>query len=470
MLTLNAQLNLTMFECLNQDLTAHAIPITPMRRATLQDWLSQQDTFTQQWVRGNGFDAAPAAFCVIPDQSGNPRLVLLGVSEQLDLWSCSALPNALPTGLYKLDEHWPKAQITDVMLGWLLGSYQYTRYRKATRTPAQLQVHPDCNTQELEALVEGIALTRDLINTPAGDMMPQHLAEAAEDLGKAFGAHVQQLVGHELLQQNYPVIHAVGRASAHPPRLIDLRWGDDKNPRVTLVGKGVCFDSGGLDIKPANGMRLMKKDMGGAAHVLGLARMIMGCKLPVRLRVLIPAVENAISGDAFRPGDVLTSRSGKTIEIDNTDAEGRLVLCDAICEAVSESPELLIDMATLTGAARVALGPDVPAVFSKPAELAQALQTQSSAVNDQIWPMPLYAPYNRWLNSDIADLVNSSATPLGGAITAALFLQHFVPEQQHWMHMDVMAWNSENLPGRPRGGEAMGLRAFFALLRERYHS
>ncbi len=457
-----------MFERLNQDPSANAVPIIPIRRTELESWLNAQDSTTRHWIESNGFDAAPAAWCVLPDAQGQPRAVVLGVSEQLDIWTCAALPNLLPSGLYRLDDSWPVEHVNDATLGWLLGSYQFTRYRKASRSPAGLQAHADCDLAEIEALVEGIALTRDLINTPAGDMMPQHLAEAAQDLAKEFDASCHQIVGHELLQQNFPVIHAVGRASAHPPRLIDLRWGESKHPRLTLVGKGVCFDSGGLDIKPSSGMRLMKKDMGGAAHVLGLARMIMALELPVRLRVLIPAVENAISGDAFRPGDVLTSRSGKTIEIDNTDAEGRLILCDAICEAASESPDLLIDMATLTGAARVALGPDVPAVFGKPAALAQQLHKVSEHLNDPTWPMPLHAPYNRWLSSDIADLVNSSSTPLGGAITAALFLQHFVPEKQDWMHMDVMAWNSENLPGRPRGGEAMGLRAFFNFLRDRY--
>ena len=457
-----------MFECLNQNLSEHAIPIIPLTRAGLTDWRAEQDDATRHWIDANGFEAAPASWCALPDGNGHTRGIVVGLSEKPDLWSCAALPTALPSALYKLDASWPAEHINDATLGWLLGSYQFTRYREATRTPAQLQIHPQCDAQQIKAVAEGMALTRDLINTPAGDMMPQHLAEAAEDLAKEFGASFHQIVGHELLQQNYPVIHAVGRASAHPPRLIDVRWGEHKHPRLTLVGKGVCFDSGGLDIKPANGMRLMKKDMGGAAHVLGLARMIMGLELPVQLRVLIPAVENAISGDAFRPGDVLTARNGKTIEIDNTDAEGRLVLCDAISEAVREEPDLLIDMATLTGAARVALGPDVPAVFGKPANLAQQLQGLSTSVSDPIWPMPLYAPYNRWLNSDIADLVNSSTTPLGGAITAALFLQHFVPESQDWMHMDVMAWNGENLPGRPRGGEAMGLRAFLEYLYQRY--
>lgn len=457
-----------MFECLNQDLAAPAIPIIPIRRTEFDDWLGRQDNATRHWIRANGFEAASAAWCSLPSSDGQPRAVVLGIAEEPDLWACAALPGALPSGLYKLDESWPAQHVDEATLGWLLGSYQFTRYRQATRQPARLQAHPACDLAELEALVEGIALTRDLINTPAGDMMPQDLADAAHDLAKEFDASFHQIVGHELLQQNYPVIHAVGRASAHPPRLIDLRWGDTADPLLTLVGKGVCFDSGGLDIKPSSGMRLMKKDMGGAAHVLGLARMIMSRGLPVRLRVLIPAVENAISGDAFRPGDVLTSRSGKTIEIDNTDAEGRLILCDAICEAASENPDLIIDMATLTGAARVALGPDVPAVFAKPATLGQQLHGVSERLNDPTWPMPLHAPYNRWLNSDIADLVNASSTPLGGAITAALFLQHFVPQTQNWMHMDVMAWNSENLPGRPRGGEAMGLRAFFEFIRERY--
>jgi leucyl aminopeptidase len=367
-----------------------------------------------------------------------------------------------------LDDTWPQDTITAVTLGWALGSYQFTRYKKPKRSAAQLLISAGCNKVEVECQALGLDLTRNLINTPAQDMMPEDLAEAASELANIFDAKFTALVGHELLQNNYPVIHAVGRASAHPPQLLDMHWGDKKHPKLTLVGKGVCFDSGGLDLKPASGMRWMKKDLGGAAHGLGLATMIMSAGLPVRLRVLIPAVENAVAGNAFRPGDVLTSRSGKTIEIDNTDAEGRLVLCDALAEAIVDKPDLLIDMATLTGAARVALGPDLPAIFGNRQDTAFALLPIAEQVNDPLWPMPLHQAYKRWLHSDIADLVNSSSVPLGGAITAALFLQAFVPDELDWLHMDVMAFNNEALPGRPKGGEAMGLRSFFAYISERF--
>ena len=298
--------------------------------------------------------------------------------------------------------------------------------------------------------------------------MPEQLATATQALGQAFGASVDQLIGDELLAQNYPLIHAVGRASAHPPRLLDLRWGDPGHPKITLIGKGVCFDSGGLDLKPSSAMRLMKKDMGGAATALGLARLIMSSGLPVRLRVLVAAVENAVAGNAFRPGDVLRSRRGLTVEIHNTDAEGRLVLCDALAEASDERPELMIDFATLTGAARVALGTDMPALFCNDDELANGLLTAAAQEQDPFWRLPLHRPYRDMLDSKIADLANASESSYAGAITAALFLQEFVPTDLPWVHFDLMAWNLKTQPGRPEGGEAMGLRALFAWLEQRY--
>ena len=445
-----------------------AVTLIPVSASDLNDWRDDQTPRVQSWLNHNAFDATPGSYCSISNEHGQLIEVVVGIAEELDLWACAHLPMLLPQGVYKLDSRWPEASLTAISLGWALGSYQFSRYKKPKRAPAKLLLDPACKRHSIEAQAAGIELTRDLINTPAQDMMPQHLAEETEKLAKLFNAQFSQIVGDELLQNNYPVIHAVGRASAHAPRLLDLRWGNKQHPKLTLVGKGVCFDSGGLDLKPASGMRWMKKDMGGAAHVLGLASMIMASGLPVCLRVLIPAVDNAVSGDAFRPGDVLTSRSGKTIEIDNTDAEGRLVLCDALSEAITDEPDLLIDMATLTGAARVALGPDVPALFAQRTGTAQALLEHSAHQHDPLWHMPLHQPYKRWINSDIADLVNSAGTPLGGAITAALFLQAFVPSKLDWLHMDVMAFNNEALPGRPRGGEAMALRGFFAYLRQRY--
>ncbi len=299
-------------------------------------------------------------------------------------------------------------------------------------------------------------------------MMPEHLAEATAVLAQSFGAQVDQIIGDDLLTQNYPTIHMVGRASTHAPRLIDLQWGDDHAPKVTLVGKGVCFDSGGLDIKPSAGMRYMKKDMGGAAHVLGLAHLIMSNQLPVRLRVLIPAVENAVAGNAFRPGDVIKTRKGLTVEIDNTDAEGRLVLCDALAEAQTENPDILIDFATLTGAARVALGTELPGFFCNQPAFATALQDAGNRSGDPVWELPLHAPYKDMLKSDIADMVNCAASPFGGAITAALYLQAFVEPKTTWAHFDIMAWNNRKLPGRPIGGEAFGVRAVYAALEKRY--
>ena len=317
-------------------------------------------------------------------------------------------------------------------------------------------------------MLEAITLVRDLINTPAEDMMPEQLAAAVLALGQTFNADVTQIIGDDLLRQNYPVIHIVGRASTHAPRLIDLRWGDPTHPKLTLIGKGVCFDSGGLDLKPANGMRLMKKDMGGAAHAIGLAQLIMSTGLPVRLRLLVAAVENAVSGNAFRPGDVVRSRQGISIEIDNTDAEGRLILCDALADAATDQPDLMVDFATLTGAARVAVGTEVPAFFTTSDALAQALMDAAVQQHDPIWRLPLHRPYRQMLDSKIADIANSASSPFGGAITAALFLQEFVPDSLHWVHFDLMAWNNRNRPGRPEGGEAMGLRAVFECLQQRY--
>ena len=309
---------------------------------------------------------------------------------------------------------------------------------------------------------------RDLINTPAADLLPGGLYESARSLAARFGAECSSLAGDDLLANGYPAIHAVGRASADPPRLIDLRWGDPAAPRVTLAGKGVCFDTGGLDLKPASGMRLMKKDMGGAAHVLGLARLVMSAELPVRLRVLIPAVENAVAGNAYRPGDVLATRAGVTVEVDNTDAEGRIVLCDALTEAVREKPDALIDFATLTGAARIALGPDLPALFSNDDDLAGGLARCAEEVRDPLWRLPLHRPYDELLKSQVADVANAASSPQAGAITAALFLRRFVPDGTPWAHFDLMAWNARARPGRPVGGEAMALRATWAWLEGRY--
>ncbi len=349
-----------------------------------------------------------------------------------------------------------------------MGAYNYTKYKKDERKACKLSMDCAQDRLQIEALLDAVTSVRDLVNTPASDMMPQHLYKYIKSITKGFGVELTDCAGEKLLEENYPTIHAVGRASIHPPRFIEWNWGDKKYPKVVLIGKGVSFDSGGLDIKSAQGMRLMKKDMGGAAHATGIARAVMKLDLPVHLQVLIPAVENAISGNAYRPGDILTSRSGKTIEVEDTDAEGRLILCDAVSKAVEGSPDIIMDFATLTGAARVALGTEVPVFFTNNAAIAEDLTIAASSVDDPVWQLPLHKPYRYLLNSDIADISNCSSSGFGGAITAALFLNEFVPETVRWLHFDVMAWNTRDRAGRPKGGEAMGLRAVVRFLQQQY--
>jgi leucyl aminopeptidase len=316
-------------------------------------------------------------------------------------------------------------------------------------------------------MIEAISMARDLITTPSSDMGPAELAGAAQDLAKTHKARIRVIVGDDLLKQNYPMVHAVGRASSRAPRLIDLSWGKESDPKVTLVGKGVCFDTGGLDLKPASGMLMMKKDMGGAATVMAVAAMVMSAKLPVRLRLLVPAVENSVSGNAFRPMDVVPTRKGITVEIGNTDAEGRLILCDALHEGASEKPTMMVDCATLTGAARVALGTDLPALFCNDDALADDLLDAGKSVTDPMWRLPLFAGYRRLLDSKVADINNAPGVAFGGAITAALYLKEFVPDDVPWAHFDMMAWNNSSRPGRPEGGEAQAARAIFAAIEKR---
>ena len=444
-----------------------AIPIRPLSGSALKAWLPRQEKRVAAWVEATRFAAASGRTCLVPDAEGGIGEVLVGIAEEDDLWPYGGLPSTLPEGAYRLVEDGLDAGAqARAALGWALGAYGFARYKATERAPARLAWPDKADRGAVERAAGAIYLVRDLINTPAGDMGPAELADAAERVGSAHGAAVSVIVGEALLQENYPAIHAVGRASERAPRLIDLHWGRT-GPRITLVGKGVCFDSGGLDIKTAGNMKLMKKDMGGAAHVLGLAQMIMAAQLPVRLRMLIPAVENSISGNAFRPLDVLRTRKGLTVEVGNTDAEGRLILCDTLAEADREGPDLLIDCATLTGAARVALGPDLPALFSNHDATAEALLRHGTAERDPLWRMPLFKPYRRGLDSKVADLNNIWDSPFAGAITAALFLQEFVSAKTPWLHLDLMAWNATSRPGRPEGGEAMGLRALYALVAER---
>ena len=373
------------------------------------------------------------------------------------------LPLTLGEGAYRLSEPADEAQL----LGWGLGCYQFTRYRSKARPVAQLVLPDSANGKRLRNFVGAVQLARDLINTPAGDLPPSALAEEAAQVADANGADCRILVGDDLLAQGFEAIHTVGRAAADAPRLIDVTWGRPEHPLIVLVGKGVCFDSGGLNLKPARGMRSMKKDMGGAATALGLAQLIMAEALPVRLRLLIPAVENAVAGNAYRPGDILNTYLGLRVEIDNTDAEGRLILCDALALAAEDEPELMIDFATLTGAARVAVGTELSAMFCNDDELANGLFAAGRAVDDPLWRLPLHGDYDHLLKSKVADTLNSAASPYGGAITAALFLEKFV-NGVPWAHFDIMGYNVRSRPGRPEGGEAMAMRAAFRYLEQRF--
>ena len=431
-------------------------------------WLRGQVKRTRQWLKTTGFGGEEGQHAVLPAADGKLAGVVFCQPADGEIWSWSGLAARLPKGSYKIGGTLAQPAANRAALGWAMAGYAFTRFGKPERRIADLVWPADAEQSRVTAAIEATFFVRDLINTPAGDMGPSQLAEEARTLARAHRAKVSVIAGDKLLGANYPAIHAVGRAAADPPRLIDLTWGDARAPKVTLVGKGVCFDSGGLDLKPAGNMKLMKKDMGGGAHALGLAHMIMAARLKVRLRVLVPAVENAVAGNAYRPLDVVRTRKGLTVEIGNTDAEGRVVLSDALHEASLEGPELLIDFATLTGAARVALGAELPAMFCNDEALASALLAKAEAAGDPLWRMPLYAPYRSKIDSKVADLNNVSDSPHGGAITAALFLESFVGKNVKWVHLDIMGWNLATRPGRPEGGEAMGMRAAYALIAERY--
>jgi leucyl aminopeptidase len=421
----------------------------------------------RQWLTSLGFRPTMGAVAVLPNNAGGISRVIVGVDRKDPLAALGSLPQRLPDGIYQLGEDSIIEDRELLALGWALGAYRFERYRKATRPVAQLLVEPS-TLRAVVPLMEAVFEVRDLVNTPTEDMGPAELSAAIHAHATEHKAKVTEWVGDELLENNFPTIHAVGRASHRPPRLIELTWGKNSNPKLVIVGKGVCFDTGGLDIKPSDGMRWMKKDMGGAAHAIALAGMVMKARLPVRLTLLVPAVENAIAGNAMRPGDVIRTRAGHTVEVDNTDAEGRLVLCDALAYGVEQSPDLIVDFATLTGAARVALGPELPALFTNRDQLADEVIGAAEAVHDPMWRLPLWRPYRRMLESYVADFANAGPSRHGGAITAALYLERFVPESQNWMHLDTYAWNDGDRPAHPRGGEAQGLRAFFKFLANRY--
>jgi leucyl aminopeptidase len=417
----------------------------------------------------NDFHGESGRFLGIPSDSGEGSVMFAGCNGRDGLFALASLPVRLPPGNYAIDPRGMTLDPDQVALGWALGAYRYSRYRKPARAAARLVVE-DGVRERVKSLAEAAYLTRDLINAPTQDMGPADLAAAVRDLAGRHGGEYREWIGDELIEGNFPTIHAVGRAAAEDraPRLAMLSHGPADAPHLVLVGKGVCFDTGGLDLKTADGMRWMKKDMGGAAHAIALAGLVLEAKLPVRLSLLIPAVENAVSGNAFRPGEVILTRGNLSVEIDNTDAEGRLVLCDALAYAGELKPDLILDFATLTGAARIALGADLPALFCNRDDIADSLLAAGTRTQDPLWRMPLWRPYITMLDSYMADLANSGSSRHAGAISAALFLERFVPEATAWCHLDVYSWNDSERPGRPRGGEAQGLRAYLEFLRQRY--
>ena len=441
-----------------------ATPVVVVAQPEFDAWRSRQGTLAQAWLRRTGFRAGAGELAWLPDDQGEPAQIVAGVGEAANIESLGGAARRLPAGDYRLAAGPAPALASRLALGWGLGAYRFARYRELPKPPATLLVGDGAVLDELRA----VCYCRDLINTPAADMLPAQLEESARQLALAHGAEFEAVTGPALLARGFGAIHAVGRASEDPPRLIDLRWGDPRHPKVTLVGKGVCFDSGGLNIKPAKNMRFMKKDMGGAAHALALAQLVLTRGLPVRLRVLVPAVENAIAGDAYRPGDVIRTYKGVTVEVENTDAEGRLVLADALALAAEEAPALLVDFATLTGAARAALGTDLPAMFATDEDIAANVARHGAEVEDPVWRMPLFAPYRRMLDSEVAQLRSAPTNPAyAGAIAAALFLERFTGDAP-WLHFDIMAWNLTTRPAHPVGGEAVGLRAMRAYLEDRF--
>ena len=452
---------------------ASSVPLHVIDTQMLDSFLADQPARVGHWVKASGFTGSLGKYLMIPDENGHPVMVLAGYGNPAQRargrFHLATVASNLPQGIYQIASGLPANRAIEEALGWLLAGYTFERYRDAQRGAqrgaAQLVAPEGVDATRIEIIAAGEELTRNLINTPANDMGPDALEAACLELADQHGAKTQVIKGKALLEQNFPMIHAVGRAAAQEPRLIDMRWGDS-GPLLTLVGKGVCFDTGGLNLKPASGMGLMKKDMGGAATVLGLAHMIMALGLKLRLRVLIPAVENAVSASAMRPGDILTSRKGLTVEINNTDAEGRLVLADALALGAEEGPDLMVSMATLTGAARVAVGPDLAPFFSDDPKVATALQDAASRVADPVWRLPFWTPYEADIEPGIADLDNAPKSGFAGAITAALFLRRFAGEGQRYTHFDIYGWQPKAAPGRPKGGVGQGARAVLEALPE----
>ena len=445
--------------------TDQAIPLHVIEASQLEDWLADQPSDVSAWVTSMGFTASLGSSLAVPDGQVGIRMALAGYGDAArrarGRFHLAGVAASLPKGSYKLQGLAPELQEQEA-LGWLLSAYTFGRYRDQRSPEARLIAPESVHAARLEVIAAGEALTRDLINTPASDMGPADLETACSDLAGHHGASIHVIRGKALLEQNFPMIHTVGRAADQAPRLVDMRWGDT-GPKLTLVGKGVCFDTGGLNLKPSSSMGLMKKDMGGAATVLGLAHMIMGLGLTLQLRVLIPAVENSVSANAYRPGDILTARNGLTVEINNTDAEGRLVLADALALGAEDAPDLMISMATLTGAARVAVGPDLAPFYTDDDSAAHALETSARMVADPVWRLPFHDPYETMIEPGIADLDNAPKGGFAGSITAALFLRRFSGEARY-MHFDIYGWNPTAAPARPKGGVGMGARALLAAL------
>lgn len=443
--------------------TNDAILLMPVTAMQLKKHLSQASPKIRNWLKQCDFNAQTGQLCLLPDGRGNIATVYLGIEDKQDSLAYANAALKLPAATYYLNSKCAQ----QCALSWALAQYKYTRYKKRETGTRVLLLNKQ-EKKECDAIVKAIFMARDLINTPAEDCGPAELADELKTLAETYDASFTEVVGEELIEKNYPAIYAVGKAAHKRPRLLELQWGAKKLPLVSLVGKGVCFDSGGLDIKPSSNMILMKKDMGGAAHVIGLASLIMAMNLPVRLHVVIPAVENAISGNAYRPGDIVTTRKGLTVEVGNTDAEGRLVLADGLTRASELKPKMIIDFATLTGAARVAVGTGIAAMFSNHDRLADSLIEGSDRTKDPVCRLPLFQPYLKLIQPEIADLSNTGSSPYGGAITAALFLEQFVTKNIPWAHFDIMAWNAASTPGKPKGGDTLGLLATYAMLKKRY--
>jgi leucyl aminopeptidase len=451
------------------DRSSTSLPVQFVGQPKWRAWLREQSAARRGWIESSGMAGNAGDLALLPGRDGKAAGAVLVLSAKPTLWDFGALATKLPAGTWRLSSDTAPVSPTDAAVAIGLGAWRFERYRsKKGKAGAKIIWPQGADKARATAMIEAIFMARDLITTPSSDMGPAELAEAAQALGKAHKARVRVIVGDDLLKQNYPMVHAVGRASSRAPRLIDLVWGRESDPKVTLVGKGVCFDTGGLDLKPSGGMLLMKKDMGGAANVLALAQMVMDAKLKLRLRVLIPAVENAVAGNAFRPLDVFTSRKGLTVEIGNTDAEGRLVLADALALADEEKPDLLIDLGTLTGAARVALGPDLPPFYTNDESLAGALSACAKQEHDPLWRLPLWPAYDSWLDSKVANINNAPSGGFAGSITCALFLQRFVEAAKSWLHVDIYGWTPSAKPGRPEGGECQAARAIYRLLSNRY--